>query len=257
MKNRFDDFLKLHHQPEPLLIGNAWNVQSAKVFEQHQLKALATSSAAVADTLGFSDGQGMGLDDYLFVIKRIAASVSLPLSVDFEAGYGDTPEEISAAITRLSELGVAGINIEDSVVVNGKRSIVEAGVFAEKIKRILKLLEAAKIKMFINVRSDSFLLALPNALEDALSRVGAYQNTGAHGLFFPCIKELDDIAKVTGRSKLPINVMCIPGLPDFKSLQDAGVKRISMGPFLNMNVYQKLGTATDKILADGSFSSLF
>src|SRR5882672_6325208 len=101
MKNRFDDFLKLHHQPEPLLIGNAWNVQSAKVFEQHQLKALATSSAAVAETLGFADGQGMGLEDYLFVIKRIASSVSLPLSVDFEAGYGDAPEEISAAIIRL------------------------------------------------------------------------------------------------------------------------------------------------------------
>jgi 2-methylisocitrate lyase-like PEP mutase family enzyme len=199
----------------------------------------------------------MGLEDYLFVIKRIAASVSLPLSVDFEAGYGDTPEEISAAITRLSELGVAGINIEDSVVVNGKRSIVDAGVFAEKIQRIIKLLDAAHIKMFINVRSDSFLLALPNALEDALLRVDAYQNTGAHGLFFPCIKELDDIAKVTSRSKLPVNVMCIPGLPDFKSLQSAGVKRISMGPFLNMNVYQKLGTATDQILTDENFTSLF
>jgi len=257
MKNRFDDFLKLHHQSEPLLIGNAWNVQSAKVFEQHHLKALATSSAAVAETLGCSDGQGMDLEDYLFVIKRIAASVSLPLSVDFEAGYGDTPEEISAAISRLSALGVAGINIEDSVVVNGKRNIVEAGVFAEKIKRIIKLLDAAGIKMFINVRSDSFLLALPNALEDALSRIDAYQNTGAHGLFFPCIKNIDDIAKVTGRSKLPINVMCIPGLPDFKSLQAAGVKRISMGPFLNMNVYQTLGTATDKILNEGSFNSLF
>ena len=257
MKNRFDDFLKLHHQPEPLLIGNAWNVQSAKVFEQHQLKALATSSAAVAETLGFADGQGMGLKDYLFVIKRIAASVSLPLSVDFEAGYGETPEEISAAITLLSELGVAGINIEDSVVVNGKRSIVEAGVFAEKIKHIVKLLDAANVKMFINVRSDSFLLALPNALEDALTRIDAYQNTGVHGLFLPCIKNIDDIAKATGHSKLPVNVMCIPGLPDFKSLQSAGVKRISMGPFLNLNAYQKLGTATDKILTDGSFNSLF
>jgi len=257
MKNKFDDFLKLHHQPELLLIGNVWNAQSAKVFEQQGFKAVATSSAAVAETLGVSDGQGMTLDDYLVVIKHIAASTTLPVSVDFEAGYGKTPEAIAASIGRLSALGVVGINIEDSVVVDGKRSIVDASTFAKKLERIVKLLDDAQVKMFINVRSDSFLLGLPNALNDALLRADAYQNTGAHGLFFPCIKDIADIAQVTGRSKLPVNVMCIPGLPDFKSLQQAGVKRISMGPFLNMNVYQYMKTALERINTEGNFNSLF
>jgi 2-methylisocitrate lyase-like PEP mutase family enzyme len=98
---------------------------------------------------------------------------------------------------------------------------------------------------------------LPNALEDALSRIGLYQDTGVHGLFFPCIKNTADIAKVTTHTKLPVNVMCIPGLPGFKELRHAGVKIISMGPFLNKNVYQKIETVVEKIVKEGSFDSLF
>jgi 2-methylisocitrate lyase-like PEP mutase family enzyme len=257
MKNRFEDFLALHQQTEPLLLANVWNVQSAKAFEQKQFKAIATSSAAVAETLGYADGEGMNIEEYIFIINRIASSVSIPLSVDLEAGYGSTPEEISSVIGRLYEMGVSGINIEDSIVTGGKRYIVNAGEFAEKLRRIAQLLDAAGVSMFINVRTDCFLLGLPNALDEALSRISAYQNTGIHGLFLPCIESIADIARVTQHSKLPVNVMCIPGLPGFSALQNAGVKRISMGPFLNKNVYQQIETAVEKIVKEGSFDSLF
>lgn len=111
--------------------------------------------------------------------------------------------------------------------------------------------------MFINVRSDSFFLGLPNALDDALSRVELYQDTGVHGLFFPCITNIKDIIKVTENSKLPVNVMGMPGLPDFNQLKEVGVKRISMGPFLNKNIYQQMEFSIRKIIADGNFSHLF
>ncbi|MGN8069393.1 isocitrate lyase/phosphoenolpyruvate mutase family protein [Mucilaginibacter sp. SG564] len=257
MKNKFEAFVALHQQAEPLLIGNAWNVQSARVFEQKNFKAIATSSLSVAETLGYEDGQDMPFEDYLFVAKHIAASVSLPFSVDLEGGYGDTPEQIAGNIIQLYNSGVSGINIEDSVVVKGQRSIEKAEIFAEKLRQICALLHAENIKMFINVRSDSFLLGLSNALEDALNRISQYQNTGVHGLFFPCVSQVSDMQKLTQSSKLPINVMCVPGLPNFKQLQSAGVKRISIGPFLNKAIYQKMGTGIDQMVEEGSFDSLF
>lgn len=257
MQNKFDAFVALHQQAAPLLVGNVWDVQSARVFEQQKFAAIATSSAAVAETLGYADGQALSLDEYLFVVKHIAAAVSIPFSVDLEAGYGNTPTEIYNNIVQLHNLGVAGINIEDSVVVNGKRNIEDAGVFAEKLTHIMKLLRANHIDMFINVRSDCFLLGLPNALEEALARTALYQNTGVHGLFFPCITKTTHIANVTAHTTLPVNVMCLPGLPDFKQLQQAGVKRISMGPFVNKKMYQSMTAIVETIVTEGSFASLF
>jgi 2-methylisocitrate lyase-like PEP mutase family enzyme len=254
MKNRFEEFSALHHQPAPLLIGNVWNAQSAKIFERQNFKAIGTSSAAVAETLGYADGEEMSIEEYLFIIKNITAAVSIPFTVDIEFGYGDTPEEIVSVIRKLHETGVSGINIEDSIVVNGQRSIVDAKVFAEKLERITSLLD---VGMFINVRTDSFLLGIPNALDDAISRIDLYQHTGIHGLFLPCITKMADIEKVTAHSMLPVNVMCIPGLPDFKHLQKAGVKRISMGPFLHKNIYQRMNELVGEIVTDGSFEHLF
>ncbi|HEY4325413.1 MAG TPA: isocitrate lyase/phosphoenolpyruvate mutase family protein, partial [Mucilaginibacter sp.] len=155
MKNRFEDLLALHKNAEPLLIGNAWNAQSAKIFEQQKFKVIGTSSAAVAESLGYADGQEMSLETYLFIVERIAASVSAILTVDLEAGYGDTPEQIAANIARLYNIGVSGINIEDSIVVDGKRIITDAAAFAEKLKQVIRLLKNENIDMFINLRSDS------------------------------------------------------------------------------------------------------
>jgi 2-methylisocitrate lyase-like PEP mutase family enzyme len=111
--------------------------------------------------------------------------------------------------------------------------------------------------MFINVRTDSFLLGLPNPVSDALSRIQLYQDTGVHGLFLPCITSIDDIKKITAVARLPVNVMCMPGLPGFKELGEAGVRRISIGPFLYKRVYQNMETSVVKMINDGNFESLF
>ncbi|SHL99283.1 isocitrate lyase/phosphoenolpyruvate mutase family protein [Chitinophaga sp. CF418] len=257
MKNRFDEFLALHHSDDLLRIGNVWNAQSAKVYGAQGFKAVGTSSAAVAASLGFSDGEEMAFEDYLFVVQRILASTNAIVTVDIEGGYGRTAEEISSNIKRLYEAGVSGINIEDSVVTNGERHIIDAGAFAEKLRQMMELLKRDGVKMFVNVRSDSFLLDMPNALKDALGRIALYQETGVHGLFFPCINKIADINKITASSKLPVSVMCIPGLPSFDELQKAGVKRVSDGPFLNMHIYKELEDTISKIRSENSFASLF
>jgi 2-methylisocitrate lyase-like PEP mutase family enzyme len=257
MKNRFDELLALHHDKDILHVGNVWNAQSAKVYEKQGLKVVGTSSAAVAESLGFADGEEMSIEDYLFVIQRILASTKAILTVDFEAGYGRSADEISSNIKRLYDLGVSGINIEDSLVTDGKRNIVDAKVFAEKLRQVIEQLNRDDVKMFINLRSDSFLLGLPNALEDALERVAIYEGIGVHGLFFPCITRISDIKKITAVSKLPVNVMCMPDLPSFDELQKAGVRRVSDGPFLNTHIYKVLDDAMSRINAENSFASLF
>ena len=136
MKLSFDQFVKLHQQDEPLLIANVRNAQSARLFEKLKFKALATSSAAVASTLGYSDGEQMSFDEYLFVVKRISAVSSVPLSVDLEGGYGAIADEVVSNIKALVEEGVVGINVEDSTMVSGTRKILDAGVFADKLAQI-------------------------------------------------------------------------------------------------------------------------
>lgn len=257
MSTLFQRFNELHQQEEPLLIGNVWNVQSAKIYENNNFKAIGTSSAAVAETLGYADGEQMSFEEYLFVVKRIANSVSIPLTVDLEAGYGKTVTEIVANIKKLHELGVSGVNIEDSVLVNGDRKIVDTESFAAKIKAITTELSASKIDLFINLRSDVFLLGLYNALAEAQKRIESYRSTGAHGLFFPCVTKTEDIITLTKATNLPVNVMCMPTLPDFTTLKNAGVKRISMGGFLNRKAYQFLEAETQIILDQKSFVSVF
>lgn len=257
MENRFDEFLALHHSNDLLRIGNVWNAQSAKIYGAQGFKAVGTSSAAVAASLGFADGEEMAFNDYLFVVQRILASTNAIVTVDIEGGYGADAEAISSNIRRLYEAGVSGINIEDSVIREGERHIVDAEAFADKLRKIMELLKRDGVRMFINLRSDSFLLDLPNALKDALARVQVYQETGVHGLFFPCINKIADIKEITAASKLPVSVMCIPGLPSFGELQKAGVKRVSDGPFLNMRIYKELEDTITKIRSEDSFASLF
>lgn len=257
MNNSFQIFNELHKSPEPLLIGNVWDVPSARAFEAAGYKAIATSSAAVAETLGYQDGEQMPFEAYLFMIGHIAKATSLPFSVDLEAGYGKTAADIVAHIIALYELGVCGINIEDSVVMSENRTITDTDMFARKIRAVISGLSEKGIEMFINLRSDVFLLKLPGGLTEAQKRIERYQQTGAHGLFFPGVTKIDEIAALTKMSALPVNVMAMPGLPDFTALQKAGVKRISMGPFIHKHLHTELGKCIAMVNTGNSFQHIW
>ncbi len=257
MTTRLEEFRKLHNNEMPLLLGNVWNVQSALQYEKLGFKALGTSSATIASDLGYEDGENMPFEDYFFMIQRIKSAVKIPLSVDLEAGYGNNVEEITANILRLYEIGIVGINIEDSIVTNSKREILETESFTTKLKAIVENLKKQKINMFINVRSDVFLLDLPNKIEESKYRLKQYEMTGVDGVFLPCITNEDDIKEITQTIKLPLNVMCMPNLPNFEKLNELGVKRISMGNFANAFLNKQLEKVTLQILESNSFSSIF
>jgi 2-methylisocitrate lyase-like PEP mutase family enzyme len=237
MSMSFEKFDSLHRGDRLFVLPNVWNAKSAQLFEGESFPAIATSSAAVAGSLGYEDAEGMPFEDYLFVIRRILASVSIPLSVDLEMGYGDSVEEIYENIAQLAGLGVVGINIEDSEIDHCGRVLKEARVFAKTIEGIRKRLSADAVELFINIRCDTYLLDIENKERETRSRLTIYEASGADGVFLPCISREEDIAEAVSTTKLPLNVMCIPGLPDFGVLSRLGVKRASMGPFLFTKVY--------------------
>lgn len=249
-------FKELHHQPEPLLLGNVWDVQSAKMYETLHFKAIGTSSAAIAKSLGYDDGENMPFEELLFIVRKIRQATRLPLSVDIEAGYGKNADEVVNNIHQLYELGVAGINIEDSVVIDNQRIFEDAVAFSNKLKAVKQNLAARAVDIFINVRCDAYLLNTAYATEEALSRIHLYEQVGIEGIFLPGITKEEDIEKVVRNTGLPVNVMCMPGLPNFDTLQALGVKRISMGNFLNDYASKNLQKVTQNIVEEKSFSLL-
>ncbi|MDQ0781067.1 isocitrate lyase/phosphoenolpyruvate mutase family protein [Chryseobacterium sp. W4I1] len=250
-------FRELHQQNNPLLIGNVWDVQSAKVYEKLGYQAVATSSSAVAFTLGYEDGENMSFDEYFYIIERILKSISIPLSVDLEGGYGKTADEIVLNISRLAKAGVVGINIEDSVIIDGTRKLLSTHDFHEKLNAVILKLKEQDIEIFVNVRIDPFLLGVENATEETIQRIKIIEKAEADGIFVPCITDVQDIECVINGSKLPFSVMCMPELPDFKTLKRLGVKRISSGNFLNGYIYGQLETALKAIGEAESFSPIF
>lgn len=251
-----DKFFQLHQQTSPLLICNVWDAASAKVAQSLNFDAIATSSAAVANMLGYQDGEALSFEQLCFVVECIAKSTSLPLSVDIEAGFGDDPMQIAANIQRLVQLGVVGVNIEDSKV-NEDRSLVDAERFTERLSAVTAQLHKTQTKVFINVRTDTFLLGVDQALEETISRAERYKASGANGLFVPCITELVDMQAVVDCTDLPVNVMCMPNLPEFAQLSKVGVKRISMGNFVFDAMQNELAKHLSVIQQNQSFSAIF
>lgn len=251
------DFKKLHNQEVPLLIHNVWDVPSAKVAEKLNAQAIGTSSSAIAALFGYNDGEEISFSELEYIVKRIVANINLPLSVDLEAGYSRNVSEITNHIKRLRTLGVVGINIEDSIVVDGKRSLVDAIEFSKTLSEIILQLQKENLDIFINVRTDTFLLGVSNVLEETKKRIRLYENVGVSGIFIPCIENETDIQQMVETTNLPINVMSMPKLPNFDILKNLGVKRISMGSFLFDRMYRQLEKTTQEIITDQSFNSIF
>ncbi|MDX1738565.1 MAG: isocitrate lyase/phosphoenolpyruvate mutase family protein [Alphaproteobacteria bacterium] len=249
-------FRELHNQDSPLLICNVWDVASARMAEKCGYSAIGTSSAAMATQLGFEDGEAMPFTQLYNVVKRIALNTKLPLTVDIEAGYSRDPSVVYDHIVSLGKLGVSGINIEDSLC-DPERKLLDAAAFSELVSYLKAKLVESEQDIFINVRTDTYLLGLDHALKETTQRIKLYSAAGADGIFIPCLTESEDIKTLVGISNLPINLMCMPDLPDFNQLKEIGIKRISMGNFLFDSMIADLGDRLSKVVSDNSFRNVF
>lgn len=236
----YQQFYRLHYSGTPLLIGNVWDAGSALTFQQAGFKAIATSSAAVANTFGYVDGENIPFELLLQTVKHIYKQVSVPLSVDIETGYSNSITGIIENIDKLYDTGAVGFNLEDSF--QGK--LRDANECARIIEAVANHLAQRNTPMYINARTDAFLLKRPDALVRTIERARLYEQAGASGLFAIFVHDEGDIDGIVQATSLPVNVFAVPQLPDFDRLAVLGARRISMG----RSVYSRLTTVLQQTL---------
>ena len=256
MINNYQSFLQLHQQEQPLLIGNAWDLTSALAFERMGFKAIATSSVAVANSMGYEDKEQIPFELLLSVVKRMITPLNVPLSVDLETGYSRTIPGIIENIEKLYDLGVVGINIEDSLITE-RGKLLPITDFVKIISSIRNHLDKKNMQMFINARTDGFLAKQPSSLDETIKRAIAYEEAGASGLFVIFLDDEYNTRQIVQATKLPLNIFCTRSLPSFDIVKDWGVKRISMGGSIYKNVIMNLDKTLGRIQEEGSFESLF
>jgi 2-methylisocitrate lyase-like PEP mutase family enzyme len=229
MANKFETFAALHVPGDPVILYNIWDVGSALAVVAAGARALATGSHPVADANGWPDGQQVPIDFALENARRIVEAVELPLTVDFESAYSDDAEEGAANAARLKATGAVGCNFEDQVIGGEGLHPLE-----QQVNRIAAMRRAVGNDFYINARTDLFLKTqtYDDALIDQVVERGkAFADAGASGFFVPRLADPKQIERVVREVPLPLNVIAFPGAPDKKLWADAGVARISHGPF--------------------------
>ncbi len=238
MASKYESSAALHVPGDPLILYNIWDVGSAHAVAAAGAKALATGSHPVGDASGFGDAQQVPLDFVFANARRIAETVDLPLTVDFESAYSTEPEEGAANVARLKETGAVGCNFEDQVI--GGEGLHPLDLQVQRIRAIRR---AVGDDFYINARTDLFLKTqtYDDALIDQVVERGkAFADAGASGFFVPRLSDSAQIERVVRDVPLPLNVIAFPGAPDKKVWADAGVARISHGPFPHRALMAKL-----------------
>lgn len=249
--NTTERFFDLHKQNKTLILPNAWDAASARIFEDLGAEAIATTSAGVAWSLGYPDGHQIPAKLHAQLAQGINRVIKVPLTVDFENGYSDDPKVVAENVKLLLDAGVVGINIEDGGDTPGS--------LAAKIEAIKTTVESYGTKLFINVRTDVYLASLVNPeemVEEVIRRANIYAIAGGDGLFVPVITDDEEIAQIAAGVSLPLNVMAMPGLSNAARLAELGVKRLSAGGGISTIVWHTASRLAKQFLADGD-SSVF
>lgn len=244
-------FAGLHKAGEPLLLANAWDVASAVAVQAAGARAIATTSAGVAWSLGVPDAGGLDADHAAAVIARIAAAVSVPVSADIEAGYGDSPDAVATTVAAVVRAGAVGVNLED------RRDGASLFAAAQQAERLAAARAAAgDVPVWINARTDIFLSqACPSTragVAAALERAAVYKAAGADSLFVPGLVDLRAIAELAA-GPLPVAVMAWPGAPTVPELTAAGVVRISLGSAIAQAAYGLTARAAAELFTSGTY----
>ena len=191
-----------------MLLPNAWDAGSARLMESLGAKAVATTSAGVAWTHGYPDGDVLPVRMLVSTVVAIARAIRVPLTVDVEGGYSDDPAAVEETVARIVEAGAVGINIEDG---SGAPDLL-----CLKIERAKRAGQHFGIDLFVNARTDVYLRGLApegKQVAETLARAKLYRNAGASGIFVPGLRDASEIKAVAADAGLPLNVMAWPGLP--------------------------------------------
>ncbi len=242
-------FHQLHHEGL-LILTNVADATGARIVEQLGCKAVATSSAAVAWAHGYADGNALPLERLISTVESISRVISLPLTVDVEAGYCDDLTRVAQVIEAVIAAGAVGINIEDGAS--------PPELLVRKIEVARKVAGQRNVKLFINARTDVYLKGLVPAedrVAETLKRAALYQAAGADGLFAAGVSAEYEIAALCHGTTLPVNVLGLPGLPSLEALKALGVRRLSAGSGIAEFLYGAMAGLAKSFLETGKLDS--
>jgi 2-methylisocitrate lyase-like PEP mutase family enzyme len=238
-------FHELHRGPELLRLANAWDVGSARLIERLGAKAIATTSAGLAWSQGYADGDVLPPALAIATAAAVVRAVKLPVSCDFEGGYSEDPDAVGALAVELVDAGVVGINLEDA---SGPVDRLCA-----KIAAIRRATRAQGVELFINARTDVYLRGLvpaPARLAETLVRIVRYREAGASGIFVPGVVEPAAIAEIARVAQLPLNVLAVAGLPAPAELVRLGARRLSAGSSISQAIWGRTAALVTAFLGD-------
>ncbi|MGH8292261.1 MAG: isocitrate lyase/PEP mutase family protein [Gammaproteobacteria bacterium] len=250
---------RLHQAPPTLVLPNAWDAASAALFARAGARAIATTSAGVANALGYTDGQAAPLAQVLAATQRIAAAVQIPVSADLEAGYAQTPAALQAVIHQLLATGAVGVNLEDGLPPGSSQPLRDIEEQQARLRAARAAADEAGIPLVINARTDVFLhqVGAPDTrLAETLRRLGAYTQAGVDCLFAPGVADAATIAALVRELKLPLNVLAGPATPTVSELEKLGVARVSVGSGLHRASLAHAERLARDFLSGGGFRGL-
>lgn len=252
LKLKADALRALHHGPSMVVLPNAWDAATARVFEKAGFPAIATTSGGVAVSLGFEDHEQAPPEEMFAAAKRITQAVSIPVTVDLEAGYGLSPEEL---VRRAIEIGAAGFNLEDTNHRAG--DLVEVGEHAQRVAAVRRAVDASGVPLVINARTDAFILrkgTKEDQIAQSIDRGNRYLDAGADCVYPIGMLDEAAIEALVRSIRGPINVMKLPGSPPLARLAELGVRRVSYASTLFRGLMAELErtAAAIRVEATGS-----
>ncbi len=261
-KEQAELFLKYHKDKEILVLLNSWDIGSSKLIEACGYKAIATTSMGIAASLGRPDCQVIQLSELLEIVTGIVSAVHVPVTVDFEAGYGNTPNEILDSVTKIIATGIVGINIEDSIDLNPV--LIDEAEFCERISAIRALSDSLGFHLVINARTDAFYTSSRSPqekLSESIRRGNKYREAGADCIFVQPVWEKETISTLVKEIHAPINILANPGNaggipPSVHELQDLGVARLSLGSGLMKATLALMKKVADELSEKGTYNTL-
>jgi 2-methylisocitrate lyase-like PEP mutase family enzyme len=251
---RAETLRELHHGPEILVLLNAWDCASARIFEEAGFPAIATTSAGVAFSSGYRDGQRIPQDEMLATVKKIASCVGIPVTADLEGGYGDVEKTAKG----LLEAGAVGLNIED---LNHEKpgELIEVRKQVQSIRAVRRTGEEHGVKIVINARTDQYLGEIgepAKRFERAHERLSAYIEAGADCLFVPGISDEETIGLLVQTLKFPINILAGAGAPPIARLRELGVRRVSVGSGIMRTAMGATRRAAQELKRNGTYAAM-
>jgi 2-methylisocitrate lyase-like PEP mutase family enzyme len=262
-RHKAEAFRRMHDRSRILVLVNVWDAMSARAVEEAGGRAIATSSATMAHSIGYPDGESAPRAEFVAAIARIARAVDAPVTADIESGFGRTPAELAETIRMVVEAGAVGINLEDGMQ-ERRGELYEVAQALERLKAARDAATTAGVPIVINARTDVFLLGVGPAEERlgrAVRRANLYRQAGADCLFVPGVRDAQTIQALARQINGPINILAHPTSPPVGELERLGVARVSVGSWpglaaltLARKIAQELLDAGTYTFADGAIT---